>query len=228
MITINIYNSEKHKEGDFLNKWISLPTTKEEMKEHLNNIQITDDNHHNVAIAYHQFDIKGIESLSVCNNLNEKNYLANLLANMTPDELEKFEAAAMHGDNSRSTLDLINLTYNLECYELYPADDYETLGMCIAEDVMPGEIPKWSEKFFDYESFGKSYAKTVNGKFVDMGYVIKSEIDYQYKYFGNNIPEEYKILTESIATIKDQLIMYGKIAAAQPMTKPKEFTQERG
>jgi len=225
MITLSIYNKAEHKEKDFINKWIKLPATREEMEEHLKDIEIEDNDYKDVGVAYHKFDLSGIESLSRCKNIEEKNYLAKLLTEMGPDELEKFEAAAIFGDNSNSTAELINLTFNLDCYKLYPVDNYEELGECIAEETNI----KRAMSYTDYEELGKDYAKTVNGKFNDMGYVIRNDKDFVIKYNGQNLPHERKILTpqdpQKKIPIKKQLEIYEQIKENQPQKKTQANTR---
>ena len=62
-------------------------------------------------------------------SLDELNFLAHLLEEMTPDELEKPEAVKDAGEYTGSIKDLINLTQNLDCFKFYPGvKDEEDLG----------------------------------------------------------------------------------------------------
>ena len=49
------------------------------------------------------------------------NYLASKLDDMSQDEYERFQAAMEIGDHTGSIQELINLTENLDCYDVYDA-----------------------------------------------------------------------------------------------------------
>ena len=73
-------------------------------------------------------------------NLDELNYLASKLDNMDKYEYNQFCAAMEVGDHTGSLHDIINLTENLDCYEVYPnIEDHEDLGRYYIEelDMMP-------------------------------------------------------------------------------------------
>ena len=66
-------------------------------------------------------DVLGLyDYLTEYENIDELNHLACLLSELSRDELEKFEAIIDAGHHTSSVKDLINLTYNLDCYDFYP------------------------------------------------------------------------------------------------------------
>ena len=65
---------------------------------------------------------KGMEydKLGEYESLDELNYLASKLDEMSQGEYEQFQAAMEIGDHSGSLQEIINLTENLDCYDIYP------------------------------------------------------------------------------------------------------------
>ena len=57
--------------------------------------------------------------LSEYESLDELNYLADKLDEMSDAEVQHFKAIVKMGEHSDSVQDLINLTENLDCYEIY-------------------------------------------------------------------------------------------------------------
>ena len=62
-------------------------------------------------------------------NLDELNYLASKLDEMSESEYAQFQAGMEMGDHCGSLQEIINLTENLDCYEGYPdIHDYDDLA----------------------------------------------------------------------------------------------------
>ena len=60
------------------------------------------------------------DKLGEYENLDELNYLASKLDEMDQSDYAKFQAAMEIGDYTSSLQEIINLTENLDCYEIYP------------------------------------------------------------------------------------------------------------
>ncbi len=59
-----------------------------------------------------------------------------MLSELSPDELEKFEAAMDSGEYTGSVKDLINLAHNLDNYGFYPEiDSEEALGRMYIQEL---------------------------------------------------------------------------------------------
>ena len=116
-----------------MGEWVKFPTTAEKMRQTLKNIGIG--KKHNCDQAYDNWfvfdDVSNLEVLEglLNSNINEMNYLASKLNDMSEDEYQKFRAAVKMGDHTGSIQELINLTDNLDCYDIYPyIHDYDDLG----------------------------------------------------------------------------------------------------
>ncbi len=68
--------------------------------------------------------------------------------------------------------EIINLTENLDCYEVYPdIDDYDDLGRYYIEELEVMQVPEHLHNYIDYEAYGRDIAMDENGSFTDQGYV---------------------------------------------------------
>ena len=111
-------------------------------------------------------------------NLDELNYLASKLDDMSQDEHEQFQAAMEIGDHTGSIQELINLTENMDCYDVCPdIHSHDNLG----------------RYYIDYEAYGRDIALEGNGKFTDLGYVRDTGDSFHEYYYGEcgSIPVEY-------------------------------------
>jgi hypothetical protein len=161
-----------------------------------------------------------LQNLGEYEGIDELNHLATLLSEMNEWELEVFEAAAKHGGHSGSVKDLINLTKNLDCYEYYPdVNDYGDLGHYLIDGLGYEEVPERLENYFDYDAYGRNYVDDENGEFINGGFVFRNDVGFREHYDGQRTPEEYRIFAypdpPGKMRIKDQLEMFGKMAAGQ-------------
>lgn len=116
--------------GVEVGEYLKFPTTIEEVQALFSRIGIDGKRYEEYFITDYQSDVLGLyDHLGEYESLDELNYLAHLLEEMTPDELEKLEAIMDAGEYTGSVKDLINLTHNLDCFEFYPGvKDEEELG----------------------------------------------------------------------------------------------------
>ena len=120
-----ITNLGKYNEGALVGEWVQFPTTAEELKKAFERIGIgaKDDfgqTYEEWFITDYDCYVDGLYDLSgEYANLDELNYLASKLDDMSQDEYERFQAAMEIGDHTGSIQELINLTENLDCYDIY-------------------------------------------------------------------------------------------------------------
>ena len=78
------------------------------------------------------------------------NYLASKLDDMSQDEYERFQAAMEIGDHTGSIQELINLTENLDCYDVYPdIHDHDDLGRYYIEELDAMQVPEHLRNYID-------------------------------------------------------------------------------
>lgn len=146
-------------------------------------------------------DVSNMEVLEgfLNSNINEMNYLASKLNDMSEDEYQKFRAAVKMGDHSGSIQELINLTDNLDCYDIYPYfHDYDDLGRRRFEEADDIQLPDDLLVYIDYDTFGRDIAFEEKGQITNLGYMLNNGSPFHERYDGrhNSIPEKYRVMSE--------------------------------
>ena len=199
-----ITNLGKYNEGELVGEWVKFPTTAEELKEVFKRIGIgqRDDfgqPYEEWFITDYDCYVDGLYSkLGEYENLDELNYLASKLDEMSDSEYAQFQAGMEMGDHCGSLQEIINLTENLDCYEVYPdIHDYDDLGRYYIEELDVMQVPEHLQNYIDYEAYGRDVALEENGTFTDQGYVRDTGDSFHEYYDGErgSIPDEYRVMT---------------------------------
>ena len=199
-----ITNLGKYNEGELVGEWVKFPTTAEEMKEVFKRIGIGQKDdfgnpYEEWFITDYDCYVDGLYSkLGEYENLDELNYLASKLDEMSNSEYAQFQAGMEMGDHCGSLQEIINLTENLDCYEVYPhIEDYDDLGRYYIEELEVMQVPEHLQNYIDYEAYGRDVAMDENGSFTDQGYVRDTGDRFCEYYDGErgSIPDEYRVMT---------------------------------
>ena len=197
-----ITNLGKYNEGALVGEWVKFPTTAEELKKVFERIGIgaKDDfgqTYEEWFITDYDCYVDGLyDLLGEYANLDELNYLASKLDDMSQDEYERFQAAMEIGDHTGSIQELINLTENLDCYDIYPdIHDHDDLGRYYIEELDAMQVPEHLRNYIDYEAYGRDIALEESGQFTDFGYVRDTGDSFNEVYDGHreSIPWEYRV-----------------------------------
>ena len=199
-----ITNLGKYNEGELVGEWVKFPTTAEEMKKVFDRIGIGQKDE--FGQPYEEWFITDYDcyvgalydKLGEYENLDELNYLASKLDEMGEGEYAQFQAAMEVGDHSGSLQEIINLTDNLDCYDLYPSiQDYDDLGRYYIDELDAMQVPEHLRNYIDYEAYGRDVALEESGDFTDLGYVRDTGSSFHEYYDGEpgSIPEEYRVMT---------------------------------
>ena len=199
-----ITNLGKYNEGKLVGEWVKFPTTAEELKEVFKRIGIGQKDdfgqpYEEWFITDYDCYVDGLYSkLGEYENLDELNYLASKLDEMSESEYAQFQAGMEMGDHCGSLQEIINLTENLDCYEIYPdIEDYDDLGRYYIEELDAMQVPEHLKNYIDYEAYGRDIAMDENGTFTDQGYVWDTGSSFHEFYDGErgSIPDEYRVMT---------------------------------
>ena len=199
-----ITNLGKYNEGELVGEWVKFPTTAEELKEVFKRIGIgqRDDfgqPYEEWFITDYDCYVDGLyDKLGEYESLDELNYLASKLDEMSDSEYAQFQAGMEMGDHCGSLQEIINLTENLDCYEVYPhIEDYDDLGRYYIEELEVMQVPEHLQNYIDYEAYGRDVAMDENGSFTDQGYVRDTGDRFCEYYDGErgSIPDEYRVMT---------------------------------
>ena len=199
-----ITNLGKYNEGELVGEWVKFPTTAEELKKVFDRIGIGQKD--DFGQPYEEWFITDYDcyvgalydKLGEYENLDELNYLASKLEEMGEGEYAQFQAAMEVGDHSGNLQEIINLTDNLDCYDLYPSiQDYDDLGRYYIEELDAMQVPEHLRNYIDYEAYGRDVALEESGDFTDLGYVRDTGSSFHEYYDGEpgSIPEEYRVMT---------------------------------
>ena len=198
-----ITNLGKYNEGELVGEWVKFPTTAEELKEVFKRIGIGQKDdfgqpYEEWFITDYDCYVDGLYSkLGEYENLDELNYLASKLEEMSESEYAQFQAGMEMGDHCGSLQEIINLTENLDCYEVYPdIHDYDDLGRYYIEELDVMQVPEHLQNYIDYEAYGRDVALEENGTFTDQGYVRDTGDSFHEYYDGErgSIPDEYRVM----------------------------------
>ena len=199
-----ITNLGKYNEGALVGEWVKFPTTAEELKKVFERIGIGSKDEFGQTyeewfITDYDCYVDGLyDLLGEYANLDELNCLASKLDDMSQDEYERFQAAMEIGDHTGSIQELINLTENLDCYDIYPdIHDHDDLGRYYIEELDAMQVPEHLRNYIDYEAYGRDIALEESGQFTDLGYVRDTGDSFHEYYDGErgSIPEEYRVMT---------------------------------
>ena len=199
-----ITNLGKYNEGELVGEWVKFPTTAEEMKKVFERIGIGQKDdfgnpYEEWFITDYDCYVDGIyDKLGEYESLDELNYLASKLDDMKSWEYDQFCAAMEMGDHSGSVQEIINLTENLDCYDVYPdIHDYDDLGRYYIEELDAMQVPEHLKNYIDYEAYGRDVALDEGGDFTYLGYVRDTGSSFHEYYDGErgSIPEEYRVMT---------------------------------
>ena len=198
-----ITNLGKYNEGELVGEWVKFPTTAEEMKEVFKRIGIGQKDdfgnpYEEWFITDYDCYVDGLyDKLGEYESLDELNYLASKLDEMSDSEYAQFQAGMEMGDHCGSLQEIINLTENLDCYEVYPhIADYDDLGRYYIEELEVMQVPEHLQNYIDYEAYGRDVAMDENGSFTDQGYVRDTGDRFCEYYDGErgSIPDEYRVM----------------------------------
>ena len=199
-----ITNLGKYNEGELVGEWVKFPTTAEELKEVFKRIGIGQKDdfgqpYEEWFITDYDCYVDGLyDKLGEYESLDELNYLASKLDEMSESEYAQFQAGMEMGDHCGSLQEIINLTENLDCYEIYPnIEDYDDLGRYYIEELEVMQVPEHLQNYIDYEAYGRDVAMDENGSFTDQGYVRDTGDRFCEYYDGErgSIPDEYRVMT---------------------------------
>lgn len=193
--TAIIANLGKYNAGHLADTELSFPTTPEQVQAALQAIGVDGLRYEEIIILECHTSMKGLAAkIGGFDHIDELNYLASRIAELSPEEREKFSAAAEHDEYGGSLQDLINLTYNLDCYDLLPnVKTDEDYGRYLVDTHREFFLPKAARLYFNYESYGECTAINEGGCYTSQGYIFNNRTPFRQVYDGQRIPRQYKV-----------------------------------
>ena len=207
-------NLGKYNEGQLAYARVTFPTDTETVQAALKKIGIDGIRYEEVFISDYDGDMPQLHKrLGEYENIDELNYLACVLSELSQDELAKFEAVMDSGEYTGSVKELINLAQNLDCFEFYPGvTDDETLGRIYVEDMEAIDVPEHLLNYFDYEAYGRDIRLNEDGHYAPGGYVLNNGGSFIEHYHGlEDIPDEHKVFSMPKLNIREQMAAYKEV-----------------
>jgi len=194
-----ITNIGKYNEGDLIGEWHKFPTTPEALAGVFERIGIDCVNYEEWFITDYETVIDGID-LNEYDDLDNVNYLAVKLEEMSKCDLEKLEAVLDYYDGDMIA-EIINLTEdnNLDCFDVYSdVHSEEDLGTYMIEESGMYDTKAMGElaQYIDYESLGRDVYLNERSEFTDSGYVRQTS-DISKVFDNSDVPEEYQIVNKA-------------------------------
>lgn len=232
-ITTRLTNWDLYQRGELRDISISFPTTREEVQKALKAIGVDGIRDRRVILTEYDSNLSGFcHCLTQYDSVDEVNYLAHLLSDLSESEFATFQSVLEYGEHDQCAGDLINLALNLDCYELHPGvDTDEELGRIYAEfdeDII--EVPEALKNYFDYEAYGWDRRLNEGGCFVGGGYMTRYPSNFLEQYAGQeDLPPAYRVFAYPKLNIKERMAAFKEVTeqAAREHPAPEREQEER-
>ena len=179
-------------------EWVSFPTTPETLRDVFERLEIGPSEWNITNVEAHIYGIR--DTVWQCNSLDELNYLAAKLEELSEDELGTYQAVIEIDEHCDTVPELINLTDNLDCYDVEAEiSDYEDLARYVLYERDSYSYNRNTldalEDYIDFDEFGRDVAKDEGGVLADACYVCPTGCSFVENYNGNpaTIPEKYRV-----------------------------------
>ena len=198
--SILIGNRSRFEAGDAGGHWLDLPATKEQLHEAMQNVGITADNPQDFSIRGYSDDPDNHIALPyemVCAaSVDELNFLAARLHQLTPAEIGELNAAAQRQNGFENIGQVIDYTYNVDYFVHIPeVHTPRDLGDYYLNKSGIVDMPKEWKGGIDLATFGNYVAEQEKGAFTEYGYIVESGDEWERHFEGRDVPEEYKIMS---------------------------------
>ncbi len=213
-IGVYVTNLRDYTNGTLNGEWVRLPCSIEHMKEVFGRLRINNKDSESFVTDYDVPINEMYHSFGEFERLDELNYLAALMDDMSQHEYEKFENIVASGINSYfSASEYINLVMNMDNYQFIPAENEDELGRYVSKNIIL-DLPQVNgidlASYIDYEAIGRDYSINVGGNFGKSGFVESNNSD---KELFSEVPDKFKVVPDM-----------DKIMERQPIISEADFT----
>ena len=205
--------------------WLSMPATKEQLQEAMKSVGITADNPQDFFIGGYSDNADRHIALPydmVCAaSVDELNFLAVRLTQLDTAELPKLNAALQQKRGFETVGQVIDFTYNADYFVHIPeVHTSRDLGNYYLNKSGMVQMPEEWKSGVDPAAFGRNAAEQEQGSFTEYGYLVKSGDEWERKFEGREVPEEYRIMSYPALERGGQETAYKDEAAAEQEARP--------
>ena len=202
-----------------------MPATKEQLQEAMKSVGITADNPQDFFIGGYSDNADRHIALPydmVCAaSVDELNFLAARLTQLDPAELPKLNAALQQKRGFETVGQVIDFTYNADYFVHIPeVHTSRDLGNYYLNKSGMVQMPEEWKSGVDPAAFGRNAAEQEQGSFTEYGYLVKSGDEWERKFEGREVPEEYRIMSYPAPERGGQETAYKDEAAAEQEARP--------
>ena len=218
-----IVNAKEYDNGnkETSGAWLYFPTTKEKVSALFKEIGLPNKaDSDQYFIDEYKCGNDGFEKfLSMDGDIDELNYLASRISELEDIETTVFQAV-IQTKECQSIKDAINITYNMECYEVIPdINNLEELGQYLFfenERIVSLDMSTYND--FDFVGYAKEMTKGNGSYLVDGVYLKTDYAKREDKYNGNieDIPNEY-LVTENSEHLRRKHLLDIEIEVSQDL-----------
>lgn len=192
VIKITIIREDLCDNPTYTGAHLCLPASRAEIQDTLERARV-DDEHPDFTVVDYSCEQDYLNELLPKNaSLDELDYLARRLSDISDVEKAAFEGVVKM-EGVPDLIKLINLTYNLDnCNVVFGVHNDKQLGKFYVDNEFVTELEEVPEKvlqYIDYEKVGCIYREAEKGVFTKNGYVVQSEPNIKVIYDGTNIPK---------------------------------------
>ena len=197
---VNVYTDDDKKIRGYWGVELSLPAGREEIEDVLQRAGIPE--HGSYQLEYLDCPEFLERRLSEACTLEEINVLAYCISQMTSQQLEIYEGAVELLFNKRmedgelywkTEKPLINLSYNLNCYDFYPGIlcDADLGDACIENGIseLIDGLPDDAVELLAPEKMGRYLREKDGGTYTSQGYVVRNSEEFKEIFDGKNLPD---------------------------------------
>lgn len=203
-----IADSLKKKRG-YSGACLILPAGQETIRDAMQRAHVQENESYQVEYAsgWPGFLVRILEGQTGC-RLDEINLLAYQLSRMDQEQMDTLEGAIalrIEEDVGRPVTmkEVINFTYNLDCYDFHPGvtNDEELGEICIDNGMLAlfKQLPDNVLELLDPQKVGAELRHSDQGIFTSKGYVFRCGGNFQEIYNGSQCPEPPDIKTGLIS-----------------------------
>lgn len=198
-LSVFITNLGKYNEGELVGDWLGLPTDYETLHETLKSIGIGG-RYEEWFITDYECSISGMtDYLGEYENLDELNYMAELIDECSRSDEEKLEAVLDY-ESPNGAGRIIEIIMNLDDYDFSSSiEDDEDLGRYYIEELNALDVPEYLSSCINYEAYGRDVRLNSNGNFSKYGWVNDTSYGHHSQSYDSldDIPDEY-IITRNV------------------------------
>ena len=188
---------------------LTLPAGREAIRDAMQRAHVQENESYQVEYTsgWPEFLVRILEGQTKC-RLDEINLLAYQLSRMAQEQMDTMEGAIAlrieEDVGSPVTMkEVINFTYNLDCYDFHPGviDDEDLGEICIDGGMLElfKKLPDDVVELLDPQKVGAELRRSDQGTYTSKGYVFRCEGKFREIYDGIQCPEIPDIRTGIIS-----------------------------